>query len=148
MFFAGDSAGANIAHNMAMRVGLGQDRVGLKLDGLVLVHPYFSDGEKDELIEFLFPTREGGMDDPRLNPEKDPGLGRVGCKRVVVMLAEKDALRQRGVRYDAALRKSGWDGVVETTEIQGVGHAFHLFDPMNDKVPELVKQIVSFLKRD
>ncbi|CAL5378797.1 unnamed protein product [Camellia sinensis] len=40
VFFSGDSAGANIAHNMGIRVGLeGLD--GVKLVGIFLVHPYF-----------------------------------------------------------------------------------------------------------
>ncbi|CAL5378787.1 unnamed protein product [Camellia sinensis] len=37
VFFAGDSAGGNIAHNMAIRVRLD----GAKLVGMVLIHPYF-----------------------------------------------------------------------------------------------------------
>ncbi|XP_057493253.1 probable carboxylesterase 7, partial [Actinidia eriantha] len=43
-FFAGDSAGANIAHNMGIRVGWEvQDRV--KVVGIVLIHPYFGGKE-------------------------------------------------------------------------------------------------------
>ncbi|KAF5951720.1 hypothetical protein HYC85_009664 [Camellia sinensis] len=46
MFFAGHSAGANIAHNMGIRVGSdGPD--GVKLVGMVLIHPYF--GGKDPI---------------------------------------------------------------------------------------------------
>ena len=52
MYIAGDSAGANIAHNMAMKIGV--DGVsGLNLCGIVLIHPYFGSGQKDELIGFL-----------------------------------------------------------------------------------------------
>ncbi|KAF7840854.1 tuliposide A-converting enzyme 1, chloroplastic [Senna tora] len=146
VYFAGDSAGANIAHNMAMRVGSGSGSPSLNLDGLVLVHPYFSNGEKDELIEFLFPTRSNGMDDPRLNPAKDPDLAGLGCRRAVVMVAEKDELRERGVSYYEAVKKSGWSGVVDMVETEGEGHVFHLFDPTKEKVRELVKRFVSFLK--
>ena len=38
--FAGDSAGANLAHNMAMRVGAGK-LDGLNLNGMALIHPFF-----------------------------------------------------------------------------------------------------------
>ncbi|KAK3041896.1 hypothetical protein RJ639_002178 [Escallonia herrerae] len=40
VFFAGDSAGANIAHHMAIRVGW-EETGGFRLAGVVLVHPYF-----------------------------------------------------------------------------------------------------------
>lgn len=40
VFFAGDSAGANIAHQMGLRVG-SEGLNGVKLNGIVLVHPYF-----------------------------------------------------------------------------------------------------------
>ncbi|KAK3036502.1 hypothetical protein RJ639_030516 [Escallonia herrerae] len=39
VFFAGDSAGANIAHNMAMRTG-SEKLKGIKLAGIVLIHPF------------------------------------------------------------------------------------------------------------
>ncbi|KAL8155004.1 hypothetical protein AgCh_000392 [Apium graveolens] len=40
VFFAGDSAGANISHNLTLRVGLDKPE-GFHLEGIVLVHPYF-----------------------------------------------------------------------------------------------------------
>ncbi|PQQ05417.1 putative carboxylesterase 13 [Prunus yedoensis var. nudiflora] len=40
VFFAGNSAGANITHNMAVKLGC-EGLVGFKLIGIVLVHPYF-----------------------------------------------------------------------------------------------------------
>lgn len=40
VFFGGDSAGANIAHHMAKRVGK-QPFPGVRLNGVVLIHPFF-----------------------------------------------------------------------------------------------------------
>ncbi|KAF9590607.1 hypothetical protein IFM89_035925 [Coptis chinensis] len=44
VFMAGDSAGANIAHNMAIRDGH-SELTGVKLVGIVLVHPFFYGAE-------------------------------------------------------------------------------------------------------
>ncbi|XP_074367320.1 putative carboxylesterase 13 [Apium graveolens] len=38
VFVAGDSAGANIGHDIVSRVGSDQDGVGMEISGLVLVH--------------------------------------------------------------------------------------------------------------
>ncbi|GJR37428.1 probable carboxylesterase 2 [Tanacetum coccineum] len=42
VFLCGDSVGANIAHNMAIRVGLNLNLASkIELKGLVLLHPFF-----------------------------------------------------------------------------------------------------------
>ena len=93
VFFAGDSAGANISHHMAIRVGT-EGLEGLKLKGIVLVHPYFWGVEPigsektaapekrsttDHIWRFACPTTSGS-DDPFINPAKDPNLGRLACE--------------------------------------------------------------------
>ena len=145
VFFAGDSAGANLAHNMAMR-GAAEGFGGLTLDGVVLIHPYFGNEQKDELIEFLYPSY-GGPDDPKIHPAKDPKLSGLGGRRVLVLVAEKDFLRERGRNYYEAVKGSGWNGTVEMVETEGEGHVFHLFDPTKEKSVDLVKQFVSFMKQ-
>uniref|UniRef100_I1JEV7 Alpha/beta hydrolase fold-3 domain-containing protein n=1 Tax=Glycine max TaxID=3847 RepID=I1JEV7_SOYBN len=90
VFFAGDSAGANIASYLGIRVGL-EGLPGLKLEGVVLVHPYFWGTEPLEceveqaegaakvhqLWRFTCPTTTGS-DDPIINPGQDPNLGKLG----------------------------------------------------------------------
>lgn len=132
-------------HNMAMRWST-EGLVGLKLQGIVLIHPYFGNEEKDALIEFLFPTY-GGLDDPKIHAAKDPKLSGLGCRRVLVLVAEKDFLRERGRSYYEALKKSGWSGVVEMVETEGEGHVFHLFDPTKEKSVALVNRFVSFINQ-
>ncbi|KAE9600047.1 putative carboxylesterase [Lupinus albus] len=48
-------------------------------------------------------------DDPRVNPvaEGAPSLAWLGCRRVLVCVAEKDVLRDRGWLYYNALGRSG-----------------------------------------
>lgn len=145
VFFAGDSAGANLAHNIAMRgASEGFGFGGLKLQGMVLIHPYFGNDEKDELVEFLYPTY-GGFDDLKIHAAKDPKLSSLGCGKVLVFVAEKDFLRERGRNYYEAVKKSGWNGVVEMVETEDEGHVFHLFDPNKEKSVDLVKRFGSFM---
>ncbi|PIA46363.1 hypothetical protein AQUCO_01500115v1 [Aquilegia coerulea] len=125
VFMAGDSAGANIAHNMAIRAGY-SDLNGLKFNGIVLIHPYFAGNEP-------------------IGSEVDPNFSRLGCKRVLVCVAEKDGLRDRGKFYYEELGKSEWDGVVEFMEAEEENHVFHLFNYTCKNAVDLMKRVVSFI---
>ncbi|XP_019445778.1 PREDICTED: probable carboxylesterase 12 [Lupinus angustifolius] len=159
VFFAGDSAGANIAHYLAIRVGL-EGLPGLKVEGIALVHPYFWGVERigsesgrefaakvDELWRFSSPTTSGS-DDPLINPDKDPNLGKLGCERVLVCVAEKDILKDRGWYYKELLEKSEWNGVVDVIETKEEDHVFHMFKPTCEEALVLLNNVVSFIKKD
>ncbi|XP_054786297.1 probable carboxylesterase 13 [Prosopis cineraria] len=143
VYFAGDSAGENIAHNMAMKVGLDSPN-GLNLAGIVLIHSYVGNDRKSELIELLYPTM-AGPDEPKINPAKDPNLQRLGCRRVLVMVAGNDSLVNRGRAYYEALKNSGWEGEVNMVEAGGETREFHLYDPEKEKARSLVRQFGSFI---
>jgi acetyl esterase/lipase len=148
-FLAGDSAGANIAHNMAVRAGSTNGLNGVKIVGVVLAHPFFGNNEPDTfspVIEFIFPSVRI-YDDPRINPAGAGGaeLASLGCARVLIFVAGKDRLRDRGVRYCEALKKSGWDGLVEIVETEGEGHVFHLLNPNCAKARVMMEKVVSFI---
>ncbi|RLM65677.1 tuliposide A-converting enzyme 1, chloroplastic-like isoform X1 [Panicum miliaceum] len=140
---AGESAGANIAHHMAMRAGAEGLPGGTRISGVVLVHPYFLSDAKvpseesnpamaDNLVRMWRVVSPGtsGLDDPWINPLAGgaPALGALACGRVLVCLAEEDVLRDRGSAYCKGLRASGWAGELEVVEAAGQGHCFHLFD--------------------
>ncbi|PSS19192.1 Carboxylesterase 13 [Actinidia chinensis var. chinensis] len=144
VFVGGDSAGANIANNVAIRAGID----GLKFLGLILIHPYFGGKGFEKMYKYMCPSSSGFNDDPRLNPAMDPGLPKMACERVLFCLAEKDWLVERGREYYEALGKSGWGGERAIMETEGEGHGFHLFDPNCEKTAALMKQLVSFLTRD
>ncbi|KAK4284675.1 hypothetical protein QN277_001473 [Acacia crassicarpa] len=157
VFFSGDSAGGNIAHQMAIRAGT-EGLSGVNLEGIVLVHPFFwgaepvgsekrEAGERsmaDDLWRFVCPTTEGS-DDPMLNPAKDPNLGRLGCRKMLVCVAEKDGLKDRGWYYKEVVEKSEWKGVVEVMEAMDEGHVFHLFNPTCENAAAMLNKIVSFI---
>ena len=128
---------------MAMRIGAGK-LDGLNLNGMALIHPYFGNDEQDKLIEYLFPTMDGSSD-PRIHAAKDPKLSSLGCQKVLIMVAGKDFLKDRAWSYHDALKKSGWDGVVNIEETEDVDHVFHLFNPRGEKSVALVKGLASFI---
>ncbi|XP_074580563.1 2-hydroxyisoflavanone dehydratase-like [Curcuma longa] len=159
---AGDSAGGNIAHNLALRASTRPLPGGLKLASVVLVDPYFwgtrptasegaADPAKRELLNRLWrlvcPSTEAGNDDPRVNPlaAGAPSLAGIGCGRVLVCTAEKDAMRDRAWMYYEALRKSGWRGEAEMYETAAEDHGFYLHRPGGHGAAMLLKRIAAFL---
>ncbi|KAH7517958.1 hypothetical protein FEM48_Zijuj09G0119500 [Ziziphus jujuba var. spinosa] len=159
VFFAGDSAGANISNNLAIRLGLSEETLRIKLRGIVLVHPYFCGkepvGEEANKLEIkayadgfwslASPSSVGGSDDPLINPEKDPNLGRLGCGKVLICVAEKDFFKDRGLYYYELLKKTGWGGDVEIMEAKGEDHVFHLINSDCDEAVTMLNKIVSFI---
>ncbi|KAG5548120.1 hypothetical protein RHGRI_013726 [Rhododendron griersonianum] len=125
IFLTGDSAGANIAHHLAVRIGA-TGFEGFHVCGAVIVHPYFAVSEPDKMIEFLYPGSSGTDTDPKLNPKADPDLEKMSCEKVLVFVAEKDWFKPRGVEYCETLKRSGWKGNVELVESEGENHFFHV----------------------
>ncbi|KAJ6905968.1 hypothetical protein NC652_023655 [Populus alba x Populus x berolinensis] len=164
VFLAGDSAGANLAHQLAMRYG--QEKLsGIDLTGVILVHPYFwgkepigTEGENlesksriggtkdDEMWLYMCPTNSG-LNDPRMNPGVED-LARLGCERMLIFVAEEDYLTVAAKSYYEKLRRSGWKGTVELVEKEKENHCFHLLDLDGDKALEMRHKFVSFLKQD
>lgn len=159
VFLSGESAGANIVHNLGMR--LGKEGLNLKVEGLMLLHPFFwgeqrigNEGgvgkeRKVEEAAALWRTvcpGTTGLDDPLINPsaESAPSLADLGCRRVLVCVAEMDLLRDRGLNYYEKLKESGWGGVAEFFESEGVDHGF-FFRLRGVKTEELRERMVNFI---
>lgn len=162
LFLAGDSAGANIAHHLALRARKTEITGSLKLLGLVLINPYFW-GEKPIGVEvtdtvrkamvdnwwlYVCPSDKGG-DDLLINPfaEGSPSLDGLACEKILVTLSETDILRDRGRLYYDNLVQSGWKGTAEVTEIEGEDHVFHIFNPTCEKAKILIKRLASFINQ-
>ncbi|GAV85721.1 Abhydrolase_3 domain-containing protein [Cephalotus follicularis] len=162
-FIGGDSAGANIAHNMALRAGTEGLHGGVKILGTYLTHPYFwsskpvGDEEKREEPEklalcplvwgFVYPSAPGGIDNPMVNPVAPgaPSLAGLGCSRLLVSVAKDDVLRDRGVWYCDAVKESGWKGEVELIQVEGEDHAFHILNYGTENANNLIQCLASFL---
>ncbi|CAI9277011.1 unnamed protein product [Lactuca saligna] len=157
VFFSGDSAGANISHHMAIRVGLEKPGLSIFLRGIILLHPYFWGkdriGSEDEhpwnasmedIWTFAHPGTSG-FDDPWINPDMDPKISDLGCSRVLVCVAEKDIFKHRGLYYKDILDKTGWKGNIEVIEDKGEDHVFFLFKPAAESACTLRKRICTFI---
>ena len=62
--------------------------------------------------DFVCPSDKGN-DDPLINPFVDgaPSLEDLKCEKVIVIVAEKDILRDRGKLYHEKLVNIGWKGI-------------------------------------
>ncbi|KAG2605522.1 hypothetical protein PVAP13_4NG089600 [Panicum virgatum] len=167
VFLVGCSAGANIAHNTAVRASApGALPDGVALRGLALVHPYFTGreavggevafgpeirGYMDRTWRFVV-SETVGLDDPRVCPFVDDAARRasagIPCERVLVCVAENDfLLRERGLWYHRELKASGYAGELEIFESKGVGHAFH-FDLLgSEQGVQLQERTVAFINK-
>ncbi|KAI6677899.1 hypothetical protein NL676_038695 [Syzygium grande] len=143
VFIVGESAGANIGQYVAVRAGV----AGIRVKGMLAVHPFFGGKETDEMYKFMCPTSTGLDDDPKLNPAVDPDLPKMACEKVLVCVAEKDWLRNRGVKYYEALCGSGWEGKAELVETKEEAHCFHLFTK-SERAEQLIKKMVDFITMD
>ncbi|KVH93282.1 Alpha/beta hydrolase fold-3 [Cynara cardunculus var. scolymus] len=138
IFLAGDSAGGNISHHMAIRIG-SDILEGLRFRGAILLHPYFWGKERvgnesdsieaevigilDDLWSLVHPGGSGS-DDPLINPGMDPKIAGMGCSKILVCVGGNDFLRERNWYYKQVLEKSGWKGELEVVEDEGEGHVF------------------------
>ncbi|KAL0699693.1 hypothetical protein Bca4012_055815 [Brassica carinata] len=146
VFVAGDSAGANIAHHMGIRAG----KERYKVSGMTLFHPFFLSrvggvGYFEGIWDIASPSSDKGVVDPWINVVGSD-LSGLGCKRVLVMVAEKDVLAREGWVYSRELKKSGWEGKVEVMETKGEGHVFHIRNPDSDTAREVVQRFAEFIK--
>ncbi|KAL3515261.1 hypothetical protein ACH5RR_022163 [Cinchona calisaya] len=159
VYFGGDSAGGNIAHNMAFKIGL-EKLDGVNLDGIFLNCPYFwgkdpianeagRKGEKNFLdnLWFCVCPSSTGLDDPSINPAANCLISRLGCKRVLVFVGGKDVLKDRGWYYKEVLEKSGWIGDVKVVEAEGEEHVFNLFSPKGENSLLMLTSLASFLNQ-
>ncbi|CAI9104232.1 OLC1v1002864C1 [Oldenlandia corymbosa var. corymbosa] len=157
LFVGGDSAGGNIAHNMALKLGV-EGLKGVRLEGMFLNCPFFWGKEAigvetknlplklnvDKFWHYVYPTTTG-VDDPLANVVKEPKLASLGCKRVLVYVAEQDILKDRGWLYKQELEKGGWNGEIEIVEVEEEGHVFNLRFPKGEKSLSLLKKLASFI---
>ncbi|XP_071726186.1 probable carboxylesterase 12 [Rutidosis leptorrhynchoides] len=160
VFFAGDSAGANIAHNMGIRVGM--DPVNdIKLKGVILIHPFLGgndpigrEGQDEkhrqhkEFMDAMWKlANPSGVvsDDPLFNPGLDPRISSFGCCKILVCVGEKDKLRSRGLNYKKVMERSGWKGKIEVMESEREGHVFFLSNASSATACILRTRICTFI---
>ncbi|XP_062188001.1 probable carboxylesterase 2 [Phragmites australis] len=162
MFLAGESAGANIAHNLAVRAAFPDgNNIDIDVEGIVLLQPFFWGPERlpsetnrhdgpifvPEFVDTLWPfltAGAAGNDDPRINPRADQ-VASLRCRRALVAVAAKDVSRDRGCRYAAWLRHGEWCREVTLVVSEGEDHGFHLYRPARASAVALMDHVVELI---
>ncbi|KAF8662967.1 hypothetical protein HU200_055553 [Digitaria exilis] len=165
-FLTGVSAGANLAHHLAVQVGSGEVELApARLAGCVLFSVFFGGVERvatetdppdgvsltvamsDQLWRMALPVG-ATRDDPVANPfgPDSPDLAAVALPPVLVEAPELDVLRDHVLRYAARLEEMG--KAVELAEFEGQQHGFSVlkWDEANEELIRIVKRFVSKVK--
>ncbi|KAF2916333.1 probable carboxylesterase 12 [Oryza sativa Japonica Group] len=176
VFLAGESAGANIVHNVALRAAAaaaaGEDDDdgggGIDIEGIILLQPCFWGTERlpcerpaawrraappmflPERLDALWPFATAGAagnGDPRIDPPAE-AVASLPCRRALVSVATEDVLRGRGRRYAAALMRGGaWGGEATLVESGGEDHCFHLSPRPNPNAAALMDHVAEFIAK-
>ncbi|KAF8695153.1 hypothetical protein HU200_037764 [Digitaria exilis] len=159
---AGDSAGANMAHNAAIRLRKEPiDGYGDTVSGVALLHPYFWGKEPlgaeptDPGYRSIFdPTWEFicggkfGLDHPYINPTAGPEEWRqLGSRRVLVTTAERCWFVERARAYAEGIKKCGWEGELEFYETKGEEHVYFLPKHGSDNAVKELAVVADFVRR-
>ncbi|GAA0184037.1 deacetylase [Lithospermum erythrorhizon] len=162
-FINGDSAGANIVNNMVMRAGTEKLHGDVIIAGAILAFPYFwgskpigsmsSESNMQSLSykiwEFVYPLAPGGIDCALINPIADgaPSLAQIRCSKMLVVTGELDEVRERGIQYVEAVKKSEWKGEIELVDVEGEDHCFQMEHLQSEKARDLIKRLAYFINK-
>ncbi|XP_059655537.1 probable carboxylesterase 6 [Cornus florida] len=172
IFLAGDSAGANIAHNVALRLcsSSGFEAMDLKplgFKGTILIQPFFGGEVRTNSEKYMVqPPRSAlslaasdaywrmslpasaSRDHPCCNPVAK-GLTKLEDLRLLptlVCVSELDILKDRDLEFCAALASAGKK--VEHVVYNGVGHAFQILNKSQlsqTRAHEMISRIKAFI---
>ncbi|KAJ7975728.1 Alpha/beta hydrolase fold [Quillaja saponaria] len=171
LFLAGDSAGANIAYNVATRLGSSSSSLinPLSLKGAILIQPFFG-GETRTISEknsnqpansaltlsasdtyWRLSLPPGATRDHAYCNPLACGMGKLCNLRlpsIMVCVSEMDILKDGNLEFCAMLSKAGKS--VETVMYKGVGHAFqvlHNSQLSQPRTQEMMSHIRAFLNQ-
>ncbi|CAO2180964.1 unnamed protein product [Urochloa humidicola] len=161
-FLSGVSAGANLTHHLAVKVGSGEITLApARLAGYILFSAYFGGVERvasesdppddvsltvgmsDQLWRMALPVG-ATRDHPLANPfgPDSPDLGPVALPPALVEAPGRDVLRDRVVGYAARLKEMG--KAVEVAEFEGQQHGFSVlrWNEANEELIRILKRFV------
>ncbi|XP_057524893.1 probable carboxylesterase 15 [Amaranthus tricolor] len=164
VYIIGDSSGGNIAHHLAVCFGYGSpDLSPIRICGYVLLGPFFggslrtkSEAEGppepiltlDSLDRFwrLSLPKGEDRDHPIANPfgPYSPNLERVSLDRMLIIVGEKEILKDRVKEYAKNMKGLGKD--ITYIEFEGQYHGFYAHNPCSNasnQLSQLIKQFMS-----
>lgn len=171
-FLAGDSAGANIAHNVSLRFGASRAAAStilrpLSHQGTILIQPFF--GGETRTASERAPQAHGSAltlsaadtywrmslpmgssrDHPWCNPLANgatANLESVQLPAMMVCVSDMDILMDRNKEFCSAMVNAG--KTVKMMVYKGVGHAFQIFhnSPLsNARTQEMIAHVKAFI---
>eukprot|EP00257_Ricinus_communis_P020632 XP_015579904.1 probable carboxylesterase 15 isoform X1 [Ricinus communis] len=166
VFISGDSAGGNIAHNLAVRLGAGSPELSpVRVKGYVLLAPFFGgmvrsvsevEGPQDAFLNWELIDRFWRLsipigdttDHPLVNPfgPYSQSLELVNLDPILVIMGESDLLKDRAKDY--AERLKAWGKKIEYVGFEGKQHGFFTIDPNSEASNKLMLLIKSFINEN
>lgn len=159
-FLAGDSAGGNIAHHVAMRAAK-TDVKPLHIKGVIIIQPFFGGESRSawerETSDPALPQKwidvfwklslpvGASRDHSSCNVPNSSTLQHVLLAPILLCISERDVLRERNLEYYEALKRAGKN--VRHVIFKDVGHAFQLLEPQSPRIRELTKDIREFINK-
>nr|XP_016482016.1 PREDICTED: probable carboxylesterase 15 [Nicotiana tabacum] len=164
VFISGDSAGGNIAHNLAIRLRVGSIELApVRVRGYVYLLPFFggttrtkfeAEGPKEaflniELIDRFWrlsvPIGET-TDHPLVNPfgPNSPDLEKIDLDPILVIVGGYDLLKDRAEDYAKRLKE--WGKKIEYVEFEGQQHGFFTIYPNSKPSKKLMLTIKKFIR--
>ncbi|XP_061372454.1 carboxylesterase 15-like [Gastrolobium bilobum] len=165
VFVSGDSAGGNIAHNLAAGLGYGSPELApVRVRGYVLLAPFFGgtiqtksevEGPKDAFLNLELIDRYWRLsipvgdttDHPLVNPfgPVSKSLEAIDLDPILVVVGGIDLLKDRAEDY--ARRLKNWGKDIEYVEFEGQPHGFFTIDPNSEPSNKLMLIIKQFIEK-
>lgn len=162
VFISGDSAGGNIAHNLAVRLGAGSTELSpVRVRGYVLLAPFFggtvrtrseAEGPREAFLNLELIDRYWRLSIPLgyttdhllVNPfgPISPSLQFIDLDPILVLVGGNDLLKDRLEDYAKKLKT--WGKKIEYVEFEGKHHGFFTIDHNSTAQDELIQIIKRF----
>ncbi|KAL6187923.1 hypothetical protein ACLB2K_039318 [Fragaria x ananassa] len=172
IFLVGDSAGANIAHNVSTKLLCsGTFLLPLIIKGIILVQPFFGGEDRtssEKNHDMVQPRRRSVLnlaasdtywrlalpagsnrDHPWCNPLANGSCFGSDSVAMMVCISELDILKDREFEFCGAMVRAGKK--VETVVYRGVGHAFQVLDKSmlaQTRCQEMITHIKAFVENN
>lgn len=163
VFISGDSAGGNIAHNLAVRLGAGSPELApVLVRGYVLLAPFFggtvkskseAEGPKEAFLNWDLIDRFWRLslpigdttDHPLVNPfgPQSRSLEPLELDPILVVMGGSDLLKDRAKDYAERLQEWGKD--IQYVEFEGQQHGFFTINPNSEPATKLMQIIKTFI---
>ncbi|KAJ0020513.1 hypothetical protein Pint_31729 [Pistacia integerrima] len=163
VFISGDSAGGNIAHNLAVKLGAGSPELApVHVKGYVLLAPFFggtvrskseAEGPKDAFLNLDLIDRFWRLsipigdttDHPLVNPfgPRSRSLEEVKFDPILVVVGGSDLLKDRAEDYAKKLK--AWGNKIEYVEFEGQQHGVFTIHPNSQPSNQLMRIINKFI---